>query len=66
MDIETKKADLDRLKKKPRKSAKSATACGDQFLEAVLSQVPLDQTGLMFTHLGILLIQQKKMKLTVY
>lgn len=58
MAMETKKANIDSLKKKPRQSAMSASTSasspnsGSQFLEAVLLQAPPGQTGLLFSHFG--------------
>ncbi len=52
VNTETKKADLTALKKKQRQSGNSTSVCGNQFLEAVLSQSPPGQTGLIFSHFG--------------
>lgn len=52
VNIETKKADLTALNKTPSQSDNSASFCGNQFQEAVLSRAPSGQTGLIFSHFG--------------
>lgn len=50
--VETKKSDVNSLKKTPRRSVKRKIDSGDQFLRDVLAQAPPGQTGLIFSHFG--------------